>query len=104
MRHTDHGSESGQGLVEYALMLASVVLIGLATVIVLSGAINEFFGSTSNSPNGLNLPTFNHPTAPGPITPVQWPTSVQQCLHGRWHNYPQFKDQASCVQFVTGTG
>ena len=67
MRHTDHGSESGQGLVEYALMLASVVLIGLATVIVLSGAINEFFGSTSNSPNGLNLPTFNHPTAPGPV-------------------------------------
>jgi hypothetical protein len=87
-------------LVEYAVILAGVALVCLATVIYLSGAINGLFGSTSNLPNG-----FNPPTAPHPITPpIQSPRSVQQCLHGRWHDYPQFEDEASCVQFVTGGG
>jgi Flp pilus assembly pilin Flp len=96
MLYTDHGSESGQSLVEYALILAIVAC--LATGIYLSGAINGLFRSTSNLPNGFNPPT--EPVAP----PVQWPTSVQQCLHGGWRDYPQFTDEASCVRFVTGGG
>ena len=46
MRYTAHGSESGQGLVAYVLILASVAC--LVTVVYLSGAINGLFGSTSN--------------------------------------------------------
>jgi hypothetical protein len=99
-RHTDHCSESGQGLVQYVLILASVALICLAAVIFLSGPINGLFGSTSNLPNGFNPPTAPEPTGP----PVQWPTSVRQCLNGGWHDYPQFRDEAACVRFVTGGG
>jgi Flp pilus assembly pilin Flp len=98
MRHRAHGSESGQTLVEYALILVFVAL--LATVIFLSGAIKGVFGSTSNLMNGRNPPTATEPMTP----PVQWPTSVQQCLNGGWQDYPQFTDQASCVQYVTGGG
>ena len=98
MRDTAHGSESGQGLVEYALILGIVAV--LASVIFLSGAINGIFGSTSNSLNGLDPPTATVPLTP----PPQGPTSVAQCLNGGWHNYPQFTDQASCVQFVLGGG
>ena len=99
MGDTAHDSESGQGLVEYALVLAGVAVLASA-VIYLSGAINGLFGSTSNFPNGFNPPTTTEPMTP----PVQWPTLVRQCLHGGWRDYPQFTDEASCVRFVTGGG
>jgi hypothetical protein len=28
------------------------------------------------------------------------PTSKDQCKHGGWRNYPQFKNQGQCVEFV----
>lgn len=98
MRHTAHRSESGQTLVEYALILASVAC--LATVIYLSGAINGIFSSTSSFQHGFNPSGGPQPLRP----PAQWPTTVEQCLDGGWRNYPQFDDEASCVRFVTGGG
>ncbi len=98
MQRRADGSECGQALVEYALILGFVAF--LASAIFLSGAINGVFGSTSNSLNGLDPPTATEPMTP----PAQWPTSAQQCLLGGWRNYPQFTDQASCVKYVTGGG
>jgi hypothetical protein len=31
---------------------------------------------------------------------VHIPTSKQQCKHGGWRNFPQFKNQGECVAFV----
>jgi hypothetical protein len=88
-------------LVEYALVLAGVAFVAAAAaVLFLSGAINGLFGSTSNSPSGFIAPAVTQPLTP----PVQSPTSVRQCLHGGWRDYPQFADEASCVRFVTGGG
>lgn len=92
-------SECGQGVVEYALILGLIAV--LAAAIALSGGISGVFGSTSDSLNGLNPPTATQPMTP---PPAQWPTSVQQCLLGGWHDYPQFADQAACVAYVTGGG
>jgi Flp pilus assembly pilin Flp len=94
----DRGPDSGQSLVEYVLILATIVVVSLATVIVLSHGINGLFGKDSNLPNG-----FNPPAAPGPVTPPG-PTSVAQCLHGGWRSYPQFSDRTACIEFVTGGG
>jgi len=93
------GSERGQGVIEYALILGVIAVV--AAAIALSGAGNGLFGSTSNFPNGINPPTATVPMTP---PPGQWPTSVQQCLLGGWHDYPQFTDQAACVKYVTGGG
>jgi hypothetical protein len=32
------------------------------------------------------------------------PTSVAQCMHGGWQNFPQFKNQGACVSFVATGG
>ena len=101
MRHTDKHSESGQTLVEYALLLACIALGCAAAALVLSGAIGGLFDSVANDPN-----VFNPPTAPVPVTTAAQPqpTSVEDCLDEGWRNYPQFEDQASCVDFVNGGG
>jgi DNA-binding beta-propeller fold protein YncE len=36
--------------------------------------------------------------AVGPLPRV--PTNKEQCKHGGWHNFPQFKNQGQCVAFV----
>ena len=100
MGGTAPDSESGQSLVEYALLMAGLALLAAVALIYFSGAINGVFGSTSSSPNGFIPPTVTEPTT----SPVQWPTSVQQCRHGGWRDFPQFRDEASCVRSVTGGG
>jgi hypothetical protein len=38
-------------------------------------------------------------TVLGPVAlPV--PTSKEQCIHGGWKNFPQFKNQGECVRYV----
>ena len=32
------------------------------------------------------------------------PTGKDQCKHGGWMNYPQFKNQGDCVSFVATGG
>ena len=53
-------SESGQTLVEYALIVAGIGLVCLVAVSFLSGRVGGLFESASNSP------AFTPPTAAGP--------------------------------------
>jgi Flp pilus assembly pilin Flp len=93
VRSTVHGSESGQGLIEYALILGVIALLATAAI-VFSGVISKNYGSVSND--------LGHGTTSQPMTPpAQWPTSVEQCLNGGWRDFPQFSDEASCVRYVT---
>ena len=32
--------------------------------------------------------------------PALVPATKQQCMHGGWHSYSQFKNQGQCVRFV----
>ena len=99
MRYIDHRSELGQTAAEYAVLLALVAVGCLAALVILSGSIDGLFSNNSN--------VFNPPNAPPVSTRpshVVVPRSVQDCMNEGWRNYPQFEDQASCVQFVTGGG
>ncbi len=48
--------ESGQGLVEYALIIALVSLAAIAALGFLSGEINDLFRKTGNVLNNVNPP------------------------------------------------
>ena len=41
LRRHDLGREDGQGLAEYALILALIAVLAIAALLVLSGAIND---------------------------------------------------------------
>jgi len=88
-------AESGQAFIEYAIVLALVALIVGASAIFLSDRINDLFDSAANSTS------LSHPYSP-PVHPVevQMPTLIRQCLHGRWRNYPSFKSEAECIEYV----
>jgi Flp pilus assembly pilin Flp len=97
--YTDRRSELGQTFVEYVLLLTVIALGCLGAVLILSGSIAGLFSDTPN--------IFKPPSTPPAMTspsPVAVPTSVQDCLDPGWRNYPQFQDEASCIQFVNGGG
>ena len=48
------------------------------------------FGGQSSSGNLNDTWTYGYPV----------PTTKQQCKHGGWHSYSQFKNQGQCVRFV----
>jgi hypothetical protein len=47
---------------------------------------------------------FGGPLSSGDISVIDaqpLPTTKDQCKHGGWHNFPQFKNQGQCIRFVT---
>ena len=94
-------SDSGQGLVEYVLILAGIALACIGATMFLSGGLNGLYSSVASSPV-LTPPSVSaHITAPA--VPLE-PTSAESCLDGDWRDYPQFEDEAACLRFVEQRG
>ena len=88
-------SESGQTASETILIIAAIALACVIALIYLGGGISRVFDSIVD-PSG--------PT-PGPFTPpapAAVPRTIDDCLNGGWRDYPQFVDEPSCIDFVTG--
>jgi Flp pilus assembly pilin Flp len=58
--------ERGQGLVEYALILALVSLAAIVALGFMSGKINSLFSKTGNSLNSVNIGAGGAPSGPPP--------------------------------------
>jgi Flp pilus assembly pilin Flp len=97
IRGSFHRGESGQVFIEYALVVALIAVVVAASAIYFSDRINDLFDTAANSP-GLSHP-YSPPVPPVPVE-VQMPTLIRQCLHGRWRNYPSFKSEAECIEYV----
>ena len=90
--------QSGQTSVETVLIIAAIAVAALVAMILLSGGISRLFDSILD-PSG--------PPGPGPFVPpaiAALPHTLEDCLDGGWHNYPQFIDEAACVGFITRRG
>ena len=54
-----------------------------------------FTGQTMSKNGGPSAVASRTFTVPSLV-----PTTKQQCTHGGWHSYRQFKNQGQCVRFV----
>ena len=87
------GSESGQAISEYVMILAVIALGCMVAVLFFSGSVKGLFGSTTRPMNSAPL------QPPDPV-----PTSVEDCKNGGWTNFPQFQSEAECIDFVNSLG
>ncbi len=87
------GSESGQAISEYAMILAVIALGCLVAVFYFGDNVQRLFGSTTRPMNSAPL------RPPDPV-----PTSVEDCQNGGWRDFPQFQSEAECIDFVNGVG
>lgn len=86
-------SESGQTLPEYAVLVAALAVGCVLAVVLLAAAIGGAFDTSGPSPS------------PGPFVPprtteLAYPTKLEDCEHGRWRNYAQFRSEAECRRYV----
>lgn len=93
------GSESGQTLPEYAIVVAGLAVACLFVLLLLGFGIKGRFESD----------TPGTPATPAPLTPpasppASNPTTLADCENGGWRNYPQFRDEAECRDYVEGLG
>ena len=87
--------ETGQAFGEYAILVGGIAIVCVLAVLFLSGALNGLFGSAANpvQPPGRFQPPVRTPG-------LTWPTKIEECVNGGWHNYAQFVDEKDCKEYV----
>lgn len=86
-------SEAGQTLSEYTVVIAAIAVVCVAAVVVLAAAI----GGRFDSPDG---PAGGSPFTPPAPQHLAYPTTLDDCEHGRWKNYAQFESEEECKTYV----
>jgi Flp pilus assembly pilin Flp len=96
MRRRSLARESGQAAAEYALILAGIAMAVILTVAALGGSIGDLFDS-----NGRELARAGGPRIKT-VTPLVYPTTLEQCADPGWHSYPQFESEEECEEYIEG--
>ena len=91
----DWGSEDGQSLPEYTIVLAAIAVATLFSLLVLGAALKGRFESSDD-----NLPPAHTPFTPPSQPGLVYPTEIGQCRHGGWRDFPQFRNEAECEEYV----
>jgi hypothetical protein len=87
------GGSSGQTLAEYAVIIAAIAVTCLIAVLFLVAATRGRFDSTDQ-------PYPQAPFVPPPSPTLSYPTKLEDCEHGGWKNYAQFRNEAECKKYV----
>jgi Flp pilus assembly pilin Flp len=87
-------TESGQAVVDYTLIVAAIAVGCVLAILFLSGAIHGLFDSTGTR---IHQAPLEPPRSSSELT---WPTSVEDCEDGGWQDFPQFADEAACLEYV----
>jgi hypothetical protein len=80
-------------MAEYAVVIAGIVTVCVVAALFLGSVIG----------NRVHDAKPTAPLAP-PHPPPQlvWPTRVEECENEGWRDYPQFKDEGQCKDYVVG--
>jgi Flp pilus assembly pilin Flp len=87
--------EAGQASTEYAVILAAIAVCCLVAVLFLGLTIRSHFDDSGGDP-----------ASPAPFTPpatsprVVDPTTLEECEHGGWRHFPQFRNERECKDYV----
>lgn len=83
-------------MAEYAILVGAIAVACSFGILFLSGGVDHLFGSTSKP---MRTAPFHPPSPPPELT---YPTSLAQCEHGGWRDFPQFASETECVDYVNG--
>jgi Flp pilus assembly pilin Flp len=87
-------TESGQVSGEYAIIIGVIALVCLVAVIVLGTGVREQFQSGGEQ---VQQTPFQPPT---PSSESSWPSTLAECEHDGWRDFPQFANEADCRRYV----
>jgi Flp pilus assembly pilin Flp len=85
--------EPGQAMSEHAIILGAIAVGCIVAVLFLGGGIFDLFGSTSK-------PLSRQPLTPPVQGGLPYPTSLEECEDGGWHDFPQFANEEACREYV----
>ena len=89
--------ELGQASGEYAIVVGGIAVVCIVAALFLGLAIKGQFGSASET-------VQQAPFEPPRSAPVTWPTSLADCVDGGWRDFPQFRNEAECRDYVESLG
>ena len=83
-------------MAEYAVILAGIAVLCLLAVVFLAAGIRGRFESTQTPTPAGPL----EPPSTGTVPQQTYPTTIAECEHEGWRNFPQFRNEAECTRYV----
>ena len=89
-------------MAEYAVIIAGIATICFLAALFLGAAIKGRIDG-ADSPNPVMPPSvFTPPATPAP--PASEPSSLDECKRDGWRNFPQFRTERECQDYVRSLG
>ena len=85
-------------MAEYAVIIAGIATVCVVAALFLAAAVRDRV-DRSSPPTPVAPPQAFTP----PATPAE-PTTLDECERGGWRNFPQFRTERECRDYVLSLG
>ena len=90
-------TERGQVLGEYAIVVGLIAFVCVVALLYFGVVLRDDYQSGGEQ---MQQTPYEPLTPPTPSAPQSWPTTLADCEDGGWKDFPQFKNEAECVDYV----
>jgi hypothetical protein len=97
MRPKRGDSERGQVLGEYAIVIGLIAFVCAVALLYFGVVLRNDYQSGREQ---IQQAPYERPIRPTPSAPQSWPTTLADCEDGAWKDFPQFKNEAECAEYV----
>ena len=83
-------------MAEYAVILGGIALVCVVAALFIGATIKGRFDSTDTPTPAAPFT----PPRPTPAPQITYPTTLEECEHGGWRDFPQFESEQDCRAYI----
>jgi hypothetical protein len=97
MRPKSGDAERGQVLGEYAIVIGLIAFVCVVALLYFGFVLRDDYESGGEQ---IQQAPYEPPTPVTPSVPQSSPTTLADCEDDGWKDFPQFKNEAECVEYI----
>jgi hypothetical protein len=97
LRPKSGDTERGQVVGEYAIVIGLIAFVCVVALLYFGFVLRDDYESGGGQ---IQQAPYEPPTPVTPSAPQSWPTTLADCEDGGWQDFPQFTNEAGCVEYI----